>query len=120
MIEGSCHCGAVRIRVSTAPEQLTACNCSICRRLGMLMAYYVPADVEIEAAEGAMDAYVWGDKLLAFMRCATCGCPTHWEGLDPATKHERMGLNARLFDPEVIEGIRIRRFDGADTWAFLD
>jgi hypothetical protein len=86
----------------------------------MLMAYYPPADVQIVVPPDALDAYVWGDKLLAFKRCATCGCTTHWEGLDPATQHERMGVNARIFDSEVIAGVRIRHFDGAETWTFLD
>jgi hypothetical protein len=31
-----------------------------------------------------------------------------------------MGVNARNFDPEVIAGVRVRRFDGADTWTYLD
>ena len=28
MIEATCHCGAVRIEVPSAPEAVTACNCS--------------------------------------------------------------------------------------------
>ena len=32
----------------------------------------------------------------------------------------RMGVNARNFDPRDIESARIRRFDGATTWKFLD
>jgi hypothetical protein len=32
----------------------------------------------------------------------------------------RMGINFRNFDPSVIATTRIRRFDGADTWKFLD
>jgi hypothetical protein len=31
-----------------------------------------------------------------------------------------MKVNARLFDPAVIENWRVRRFDGADSWTFLD
>jgi hypothetical protein len=31
-----------------------------------------------------------------------------------------MGVNARLMDPAVVAAARIRRFDGADTWEFLD
>ena len=85
----------------------------------MLMAYYAPADVEVVAAPGSQASYTWGDKMLAFKRCETCGCTTHWEGLDPE-QQERMGVNARMFAPEIIEAARIRRFDGAETWAFLD
>jgi len=118
-IEGSCHCGAVRIRVDEAPTQLTACNCSICRRLGWQLAYYREAQVTVEAAEDAVHDYVWGDRLLAFKRCATCGCATHWEGIGPDRK-DRMGVNMRLFDPADLEGVVVRRWDGADTWTWLD
>ncbi len=119
MKTGSCHCGAVTIEVPSIPEKLTSCNCSICRRLGNLMAYYHPSNVTIRAEEGATVPYIWGDKMLAFHHCGTCGCTTHWLGLDPKSQ-ERMGINVRMFDPAEIEGLRIRRFDGAETWKFLD
>lgn len=118
MIEGSCHCGAVRYRVPTAPDELKDCNCSLCRRLGGLWAYYDPADVEIEGEETATVAYIQGDRSLATHHCATCGCLTHWRALDP--EYRRMGINTRLMDPSVTATLRVRRFDGADTWEFLD
>jgi hypothetical protein len=31
-----------------------------------------------------------------------------------------MGVNFRNFDPSVIESARVRRFDGAGSWKFLD
>jgi hypothetical protein len=31
-----------------------------------------------------------------------------------------MGVNFRNFDSSVIESTRVRRFDGANTWKFLD
>jgi hypothetical protein len=83
------------------------------------MAYYHPRQVKMIAAPGATQRYVWGDKSLAFVRCSTCGCVSHWESLDP-TRTERLGVNARLFDSINISGIRIRHFDGADTWQFRD
>ena len=45
MLEGACHCGAVRFTIPAAPESVTDCNCSICRRLGTLWAYYSPTQV---------------------------------------------------------------------------
>lgn len=121
MIESSCHCNSVRLEIDgDIPTTLTSCNCSICRRLGSLMAYYSPKQVKVLAAEGATHRYVWGDKMLAFVRCANCGCFTHWEGLDPDSTLDRMGVNARLFTNVDITPIRVRKFDGADTWKFLD
>jgi hypothetical protein len=31
-----------------------------------------------------------------------------------------MAVNARLMDPTDIEGVLVRRFDGASTWTYLD
>lgn len=101
------------------PEWLLSCNCSICRRYGHVMAYYHPNQVKVIAAPDAIQRYVWGDKMIAFVRCANCGCFSHWESLDPA-RTDRMGVNARLFDNFDVSALRIRRFDGADTWKFLD
>ena len=37
--EVECHCGNLRLCASREPDDLTQCNCSICRRLGALWAY---------------------------------------------------------------------------------
>jgi hypothetical protein len=111
----------VRVEVAAAPAQLTDCNCSICLRLGALWAYYSPKDVKITGQENT-DPYVRKDRPdvggMAFYHCRTCGCTSHWRARDPA--HDRMGVNARLFPPEALREVRVRRFDGAEGWKFLD
>ncbi|MBI1405458.1 MAG: GFA family protein [Caulobacter sp.] len=118
MIEASCHCGAVRLEIDAAPETVTDCNCSICRRYGVLWAYYSPTEVRLEPADVALDRYLWDDRSIAFNRCRVCGCVTHWSAEDPG--RDRMGVNARLMDPEVLAGARVRRLDGAVTERYLD
>lgn len=116
-IPGSCHCGAVQLEVAHAPTQLTSCNCSICRRLGTLWAYYPPADVRVT---GTTVTYCWGDQTLDLHHCPTCGCTTHWSPR-PGREANRMGINARLLAPEVVAAARVRRLDGAsDEWKWLD
>ena len=39
MLDGSCHCGAVSWRFDGMPESATACNCTVCRRYGVLWIY---------------------------------------------------------------------------------
>ena len=39
MIQGSCHCGAVRWQFEGQPDGATACSCTVCRRYGVLWAY---------------------------------------------------------------------------------
>jgi hypothetical protein len=120
MVEASCHCGTVRLAVPHLPDQVTACNCSICRRLGTWCAYYDPAEVKFLAGEDHLDTYGWGDRTILFRRCRTCGCAVDWVANPEKPPIARTGVNARLFPPEIVNALRVRRFDGADTWTYLD
>lgn len=116
MIEAICHCGTVRIELAAIPTSLTSCNCSLCHRLGTLWAYYPSEQVSV-LTEGATVAYVQGDRTLETHHCRICGCTTHWKSLDRAAT--RMAINARLLPRTVTEGIRVRHFDGADSWTYV-
>ena len=116
MIEVTCHCGAVRIKVETPPETVTSCNCSICRRYGVLWAYYSPKQVRI--VPGLTDIYMWDDRSIEFHRCKVCGCVSHWSPVDQT--RDRMGVNARLMAPEVLARARVRQLDGAVTEKYID
>jgi len=115
MLSATCHCGAVRVEIPVPPEEVTNCNCSICRRLGGLWAYYKVDEVKVIGHPENTDGYIQGDKTLRTVRCKTCGCTTHWEPLDREV-HKQMGVNIRNFDPQAIGNVRIRLLDGADTW----
>lgn len=117
MIEVTCHCGAVHLSVPAPPGEVTECNCSLCRRLGAQWAYYPHHEVRI-AKPGSTRPYVWGDRMLAFHRCRQCGCTTHWQSLDGAQL--RMAVNARMMDGLNMATVRVRQFDGADTWRNAD
>jgi hypothetical protein len=101
MIEASCHCGAVRMEIDDEPPRaLNSCQCTICRRLGALWAYYAPKQVRFIAAPDATSIYRWNQRVLEFHTCRTCGCTTHWAPVDKS--YDRMGVNARLMEPEVL------------------
>ena len=118
MIEASCHCGAVKFAVETAPEDVNDCNCSICRRYGTLWAYYQKPEVRFDASNGPTDIYMWDDRSIEFHRCRSCGCVTHWAAVDKTM--DRMGVNARLLPPEILAAARVRRLDGANTEMYID
>jgi hypothetical protein len=118
-LTGSCHCGAVRIEAPAAPEWLGSCNCSFCRKIGSLMAYY-PDDGSVKI-EGETVPYIWGDRMISLHHCPVCACFTDWRSTGES--YGKVGVNARLLDGfEVREGkflldgaeLEVRYFDNAD------
>jgi hypothetical protein len=107
----SCHCGRTRITIPRRPDQVTHCNCSLCTKTGFQGVYFPSEELTIE---GEFDSYVRSDSnppMIAQQRCRHCGILTHWTPLtDPP--HERMGINARLFEPGTFEGVPVKNVDG--------
>ena len=114
MINGTCLCGAVTWHFTGIPDGATACNCTACRRYGVLWAY----DYEGEGIKvaGPTTAYVRG-KAIEFHFCPKCGCVAYWraQGLDEAGRR-RIAVNLRLSEPEVVAQVPIDHFDGLDTF----
>ena len=110
----ACHCGRSTIRLPRAPDFVIQCNCSLCTKTGFRGVYFGSDELAID---GEFQSYVREDlkqPYLATHRCAHCGTTTHWTPLsDPP--HERMGVNARLVDPALLDGIPVREVDGA-SW----
>ncbi len=122
MLEAKCHCGDVTIAIPRRPRVLTACNCSLCRRVQPLFAYYSGASLILRHRSSALDSYVWGKGVLRWFRCAMCGCFTHHcpEG-DEIDKKLRWGVNLRqVADAGLIDGVKVKLRDGAaDTWKVI-
>jgi len=114
-IIATCHCGTVTIRLPKAPAEITHCNCSLCRRYGVLWAYYAIAEVTIEIKDPT-DTYAWGGKNVDFHRCSGCGCVTHW--YPRKSSRESLGINARLIDQNLLAAAEVRYKDSAGTGIF--
>jgi len=119
MLEASCHCGAVRLAVPSSPEFMIECNCSLCRRNAALWAFYEADAVQVSGHPEHTAAYVWGDRTIRTIHCRMCGCVTHWEPIRPKP-NAKLSVNMRMFEPTEIEGVRVRKFDGADSWQYVD
>jgi hypothetical protein len=111
-VEASCHCGAVRLVLDTAPATVTECNCSLCRRYGVLWAYYSPSQVTLIPPTPPTATYLWNGRNVAFHHCTNCGCVTHWSSVNP--KRDRMGINARLLEPSILEAAERHYLDKQD------
>jgi hypothetical protein len=109
-VRGSCHCGAVTIRVPHAPEWVGSCNCSLCTKTGWLVAYYPDDAVTVE---GETVAYVWGDRMIGIHHCPICGCGTHWKTL--GEDFGKMGVHARLLEGFDAGAVEVRLLNGEDN-----
>jgi hypothetical protein len=119
MLSGMCHCGNILLEVPDPPRTLVNCNCSVCRRYGALWAFYPQTEVQIFGHPGRTTGYVRGARSIETFRCINCGCVTHWEPLTPEGG-DKLGVNIRNFDPSELGDVSMRRFDGAETWSYLD
>ena len=119
-VTGACHCGDQLFR-APAPETVTQCNCSICANRGTLAAYYAPEDVGLSIKRERLVAYQWGDRMMTFHHCATCGCAVFdeapaWTTDEGEERPARVVLNARLFDDFDPGAVTILYVDGRNGW----
>jgi hypothetical protein len=109
---GSCHCGAVTLKLAEKPDYLFDCNCSTCSKHGVLWGYFDPRQVTIS---GATKAYSRIDREVPAVDlhfCGTCGSSTHWTPKAHVPQY-RMGTNMRLFAAQDLAGIPLHFPDGA-------
>jgi len=114
MIQGSCLCTAVRWQFDGQPDGATACNCTACRRYGVLWAYdYENVGITVT---GQTQPYARGNAL-DFHFCPTCGCVAFWRARQADDKgRRRIAVNLRLAEPAAVAHIPIDHFDGLDTF----
>jgi len=119
-LTGSCHCGAQRF-AAPAPDSVTACTCTTCTKRGTLAAYYAPGEVRLDLTPGTLTPYEWGDRMMTFFHCATCGCAVYaeapaWTTEEGEARPARSVLNARLFEDLDLTALPVRHVDGRNDW----
>ncbi|MBV9883531.1 MAG: GFA family protein [Sphingomonadaceae bacterium] len=119
MLDLSCHCGQLRVRLSKRPDFVHACNCSLCRASGAHWGYFHPSEVSVE---GKAQGYSRQDKAEPAARiqfCPTCGGTTHFTLTEAAVAkfgNSLMGVNMLLADEQDLAGIELRFPDG-QAWS---
>jgi hypothetical protein len=98
-VTASCHCGATQLSFPTPDKPLNECQCTICRRYGVLWAYYPLELVHIKGQP--TETYIRQGGKVEFHRCKTCGCVTHW--MHTYKTYSRLGVNCQMLEREVLE-----------------
>lgn len=58
--EGSCHCGAVTFTADAdVPSRAVSCNCTHCRRKGLLLVFLLRDEVRITAWADSLREYTF-------------------------------------------------------------
>ncbi|KAI1382959.1 uncharacterized protein F4822DRAFT_434887 [Hypoxylon trugodes] len=134
---GSCHCGAITLALKSKPidstydENLLDCNCSICIRNAYLWIYPSKSQVSIlPSSPEIIGYYAFGRDYWRKTFCRICGVPiqnylpnyTPEEIAAFPQEHKRAWvtkflnwspINMRVLDGLDLEGLPIRRVDGA-------
>ncbi len=73
MLEGACHCGAVRFRVDWIITELTTCDCSLCAMRNAVMAKVPQEALTVTAGETMLTLYEWNTRRAKHYFCRCCG-----------------------------------------------
>lgn len=106
---GSCHCGSVRFEIVSEFQELTTCDCSICRRKNALMVKVHDSDFRL-IGEGAISSYQFHSFTATHYFCRICGIYTfHRKRVTP----NFLGINVFCLDNFDPAGIPVRATNGA-------
>ncbi len=120
--EGRCLCGACKWIFTGKIADATICNCSACRRYGVLWAYDFDGEaIHIAAADGQLTSFFRHENSpLSFDFCKTCGCLVSWREAKAGPKGRiRVAVNLRLAEPDTVAHIPLLHFDGLHSFEDL-
>ena len=108
---GGCHCGRVRYEVTIDPEQAIACNCSICSKQGLWLAFAEPPQFKLVSGLDALNDYQFNKHVISHLFCRSCGVESFAKG---KTKEGRdmFAINVRCLDGLDISKLSPKPFDG--------
>jgi hypothetical protein len=108
---GSCHCGNVRYEARIALGKVIACNCSICSRKGVLMAFIGEDAFKLLSGEDALKDYQFNKHRIHHLFCSLCGIHAHGRGTRPDGTPMVM-INVRCLDGVDPLSLEVQHFDG--------
>ena len=109
---GGCQCGAVRYEVEAEINEVYACNCSRCGKLGTLLTFVAPEQFVLKSGADATTEYLFNKKQIHHRFCATCGVQSYARGTSLRSGNEMVAVNVRCLDEVDLDSIPVTKFDG--------
>jgi hypothetical protein len=116
---GSCHCGAVRFEIDAVIDRITACNCSVCAKKGILHLRVQPENFRLLSGDAQLGTYRFGTRTAKHHFCTVCGIHAFTR---PRAAPELYTVNVRCLDDLDLESVRDRivAFDGRNWETSVD
>ena len=108
-MEGGCHCGRVRFRVTADLDGVTVCNCSICTKKGILHLIVPPERFELLSGRDDLATYTFNTGVARHTFCRHCGMHPFYV---PRSDPDKIDVNARCLDDVDLSAITLKHFDG--------
>ena len=108
-MEGECHCGRVRFRVTADLDRVTYCNCSMCSKKGFLHLIVAPSQFELLSGKDDLTTYQFNTGVAKHTFCKHCGVHPFYV---PRSDPDKIDVNARCLDGIDADALPIKQFDG--------
>ena len=92
VMEGGCHCGRVRFRVTADLDGVTICNCSICTKKGIWHLIVPPKRFDLLQGASDLATYQFNTKVAKHHFCKVCGVHPFYV---PRSDPDKIDVNAR-------------------------
>jgi hypothetical protein len=116
-MEGGCHCGRVRFRVTADLASVVDCNCSICRKKGILHLIVPPERFELISGKDDLTTYEFNTKTAKHTFCKHCGIHPFYV---PRSDPDKIDVNARCLDNVDPSELSAQPFDGKNWEAAFE
>ena len=108
-MQGGCHCGRVRFRVTADLDRVTECNCSICSKKGFLHLIVPRERFELLGGKDDLTTYTFNTGVAQHTFCKYCGIHPFYT---PRSDPEKIDVNVRCLDGVDLSTISMKAFDG--------
>jgi hypothetical protein len=115
-LQGGCHCGRVRFRVTGDLAQTTVCNCSICTKKGFLHLIVPPEQFELLSGADDLTTYQFNTKTAKHTFCRVCGIHAFYV---PRSDPDKIDVNVRCLDGIDLASLSPKSFDGRNWEAAM-
>ena len=117
VMQGGCHCGRVRFRVTADLDKVSECNCTMCTKKGILHLIVPPDQFELISGKDDLTTYQFNTGTAKHTFCKVCGIHPFYV---PRSDPDKIDVNVRCLDEIDHTSITPMAFDGRNWEAAME